>query len=505
MKFKKIKKEWWLLGLVWLIGLFVRVYRQGDLLGFYYDQGRDALKVMDILSFRDLPAIGPTTGLSGIYLGPFWFYFLAPLYALGHGNPAVAAALVGAVDSFSIILIYLLGKKHFNKRVGLGAATLWAFSYGLVRSARWFSNPSPLPFFFLLLVYGLSKWWFGKKDKWIWVVFLCLALALQLEAASAIFYFPAILILVWLKKLRVKPLLRSKNFKIGVGVFLASFLPQLAFEFKNGFLTFKNLLGFLTGKVNADGGKSWALPTLELIKLRITDYYYVTFFSKIEFDLEWVGIIALFFLLWWLADLFLSLKKKEFSFKVVLGIFLFTPLVSLFFFVGNYGNLYDYYLTGFFPAFILLFACFLDFFARKLIWIVLPVFWLVFLKDNGVLLKNYLVAGVDGPTHISLGNQKQIIEWVCEQKGEAPFNVDVYVPPVIPYAWDYLWEWHGCCNLGCCPSQERTSALYTIYEIDPPHPERLGAWFKRQDGIGEINQEVKFGGIGARERGRVNE
>ena len=107
-KLKKIVKspEFILVFFIWLVGLFLRVYRQGALLGFYYDQGRDALKVLDILKFRDWPAIGPTTGLAGIYLGPFWFYFLAPLYALGGGNPAVAAIFVGIIDSFSIIKLF---------------------------------------------------------------------------------------------------------------------------------------------------------------------------------------------------------------------------------------------------------------------------------------------------------------------------------------------------------------------------------------------------------------
>ena len=181
-------------------------------------------------------------------------------------------------------------------------------------------------------------------------------------------------------------------------------------------------------------------------------------------------------------------------------VFWLTPLVFLFFFVGNYGNLYDYYLTGFFPVFILLFAYVL----AQLPMIAILVFSSYFLWQNGVLIRNYLSAGVDGPEHISLGNQKQIIEWICNDAGDKSFNIDVYVPPVIPYAWDYLWYWYGG-KLNCQPNQEKVDLLYTIWEVDPPHPERLSAWLERQEGIGKIETRARFGGIGVERRARIKE
>ena len=76
-----IKKHWPII-LIWFLGLFLRCYRQGDLLGFYYDQGRDAAIAADIISFKNFPAIGPTTGIAGLYLGPFWYYLITPGYII---------------------------------------------------------------------------------------------------------------------------------------------------------------------------------------------------------------------------------------------------------------------------------------------------------------------------------------------------------------------------------------------------------------------------------------
>ena len=99
-------KKWWddvvseikfhpanyiLLATILILALFVRVYRTEDLLGFYYDQGRDA-KVIWRLWHEGRPfLIGPVTGLQGIFLGPFYYYLIAPFYLISGGNPALPA------------------------------------------------------------------------------------------------------------------------------------------------------------------------------------------------------------------------------------------------------------------------------------------------------------------------------------------------------------------------------------------------------------------------------
>jgi len=464
------KKEFLVLFLVWFGGFFLRIYRLDDLLGFYYDQGRDALKVSEILTLKDLPAIGPTTGLSGIFLGPFWFYFITPFYWLGGGDPAIAAAFIGLIDSLTIILLYFVGKHFFSKKVGFLAAVFWAFSYWLIRSARWFSNPSPIPFFTMILVWGLGEWLINRKQKWLPIIFVCLAISTQLEVASAVFYFPAILFLILFFKIQIKQLLRQKYFWLGIILFLLFLLPQFAFEIKNNFVMSRNLLGFFGGEVNTATGESWAIPTKEIIFQRL-NWYYQVFFAHLDPNLKLPKIIV--GLIWSILVIHSLLKTKK-SFFSLIFIFWLTPLIFLLFFIGNYGNLYDYYLTGFFPVFILLSA----FVFSRLPSLITVIFLFYFFWQNGILTRGYLFSGLDGPITISLGNQKQTIEWVCQEAKNEPFNIDIYVPPVIPYSWDYLWQWYGCKNLKCCPTKNLTPILYTIYEVDSPHPERLENWLK---------------------------
>jgi hypothetical protein len=170
----------------------------------------------------------------------------------------------------------------------------------------------------------------------------------------------------------------------------------------------------------------------------------------------------------------------------------FAPIVGLLFFQGNFGNIYDYYLTGYYLIFILLFAIVLgQIWKYKIGKIFVIYFMIVFLGSNLEIVRYKIIAGVDGPETIAFGNQKQALDWIYKNAQGNKFNVDEYVPPVIPYAYDYLLKWENNPNL----TSDRVPLLYTLYEVDPPHPERLDAWLKRQNGIGRVVESVKFGGI----------
>ncbi|MCX6724843.1 MAG: glycosyltransferase family 39 protein, partial [Candidatus Shapirobacteria bacterium] len=431
---KEIKnhKLAYLLLLLILIGsAFWRLYRVGDLLGFYYDQGRDALKVNEILTFKDFPAIGPTTGIAGLFLGPLWYYLLVPFYFLGKGNPAVAASFIAFFDVGTVFLLYWFGREFYDRKIGLLGAFFWGFSYYLIRSARWFSNPSPLPFFTILLLYGLVKFFLKKEDKYLILISICLAVSLQLEMASAVFFIPSIALMCLIFRPKIK---NKKSLFWAVGIFIAFLIPQILFEIKNKFLMTRNFFSFSKGGINTDNAKTWALPTGQFIKERTLAYFNILF-SKLETNpkigakfLVWLWLIFVAFATW------LSIKGKDKKDKtnLILVIFLFLPLFFLFFFAGNYGRLYDYYLTGFFPAFILLFALFAGFFLRKRLfsggtsyayWPILALIIVWFLSGNILFIKNYLSAGVDGPTHITLGNQLQSVDWIYKDAGQEKFNI----------------------------------------------------------------------------------
>lgn len=88
-------KKYWPLILLTLVGAGLRLYRLEASLQFLGDQGRDAL-VMYRLIKGDWPFIGPITSVGNFYLGPLYYYLMAPFLWLSGYNPvgpAIATAL----------------------------------------------------------------------------------------------------------------------------------------------------------------------------------------------------------------------------------------------------------------------------------------------------------------------------------------------------------------------------------------------------------------------------
>lgn len=482
--------------LILVLALFVRVYRINELLGFYFDQGRDALVIWDFWKHGKLFLIGPTTGIEGVFRGPWYYWVIAPFYILGKGNPVWPSIFLSITTVLAGLLSYNLAKKLAGIWAGLIALIVSSFSLNLVFASRWLSNPTPMLLISMIFVYCLFLVLDGKK--WAWVLGLFMAgMAMQFGSAAEIFYFLGLAIFIIY--LFFEDRKKLPNFNIIVLSLVAlglTFAPQVIFDIRHGGI----LRGTISKFLFSEG--SFRLSFWEIARIRLP-FYYDVFFSKIFQSMTILkAFSAIIFGCLIIYRKKVVRKDKRF---VLLVLLLIAPLVGMLFFQGNYGNVYDYYFTGYYLIFVVLFASVLGliskgFWGKGLILVLLAFF----LKDNLPVIRNYIVSGVDGPTTIAFGNEKQALDWIYEDAKGRDFNIDVYVPPVIPYAYDYLFKWYGGLGYGREPLRERQiSLLYTLYEVDPPHPERLEVWLKRQATIGKVEEEATYGGIIVQRRKRI--
>lgn len=497
---KKLKKEidknrftYFLLATTLVLGLVVRVYRVGEILGFYFDQGRDALVIWDLWHKGNFFLIGPTTGIAGIFRGPLYYYLIAPFYLIGGGNPVWPAVFLAITSMVAVALLFYLGYKVQDRATGLFAAIIGSFSFYIVFASRWLSNPTPMLLLSVLLLWMMLLVHSGRKWAWPVIAFIAGSSLFHFGSAGELFYFGALFVfLVW--QIRRKNLPGKRYIQFSLLAFLVTILPLIIFDIRNNLLLSTNIKNFLFGQ------ESFKTSLMEVAGIRFP-FYYDVFASKIFHNLGTRETALLSIVVGFFVVMLPELWKKD-SIKISILLFM-SPIIGLLFFQGNFGNIYDYYLTGYYLIFILIFAVVLG----KL-WKFLPgklfvfYFLFVFLTTNGDVVHNRITAGVDGPNTVAFGNQKQAIDWIYENVGNEEFNVDVYVPPVIPHAYDYLLKWYGGSIHGREPEFERVPLLYTLYEVDPPHPERLEAWLERQKGIGEVEEEESFGGITVQRRKR---
>lgn len=498
----KNKIFYFFLGLIILLGIFVRVYRVDQVLGFYFDQGRDALVIWDLWHKGKIFLIGPTTGIAGIFRGPFYYYLIAPIYLLGGGNPIYPAIFLSLLSIIAIILLYFLTTEIQGKSSGIFAVIIASFSFYIVVASRWLSNPTPMLLLSMLLVFCMFRISEGKKIYWAAISFILGLSLFHFGSSGEFFYFPAVAIFaLWQTCLpagRRKNLPSKKIIIISLILFAITAAPLIVFDIKHHGILSENIKKFLIDE------RSFKASFWDVFKVRL-NFYYDVFTNKIfegRYQREKVilGIVGVSFLIF-----FKKFWKKP-KFKIIV-LLLLSPIVGLLFFQGNEGNIYDYYLTGYYLIFILLFAVVLGkIWTYKLGKIFIIYFFYVFLTTNLEVIRYRLSDGLTGPETIAFGNEKLALDWIYKDLPagrQVPFSVDVYVPPVIPYAYDYLFKWYGGSVKGYEPSTDNINPLYTLYEQDPPHPERLKAWLDRQKSIGIVIKEASFGGITVQKRIRL--
>jgi len=328
----------------------------------------------------------------------------------------------------------------------------------------------------------------GKRWAWAPAILIATVSLFHFGSAGEVFYFPVLAIIaLWQRK----HLPDKQIIILCITLVFISILPLIAFDIKNHGLITKNIGKFLV----AD--KSFILPSWKFIGDKL-DFYYDVFTNKIfnaRYYLERfvLGSILLIFF----YNLHKLIKKDGVK---VLVLLLSSVILGLIFFQGNFGNIYDYYLTGYYLPFLLLFSIALGYIWKSKLGKIFVVYFLyLFLTNNQRVLDFKLRDKGDGPNSISFWAQKEAIDWIYKDAKEKDFNVDVYVPPVIPYAYDYLFKWKANKFL----VKENVPLLYLLYEHDPDHQERLDAWMARQKGIAKSEEIRKFGAVTVERRIRI--
>ena len=79
---KSNKLEFCILTLILAVGAFVRLYRIDGYMTFLGDEGRDVIIVTRLLKELHPPLIGPGTSIGSMYLGPLYYYMMAPALLL---------------------------------------------------------------------------------------------------------------------------------------------------------------------------------------------------------------------------------------------------------------------------------------------------------------------------------------------------------------------------------------------------------------------------------------
>lgn len=143
------------LALFFLLVAIVKNFAQLPFSLFESDQETLTIAAKSILEGH-LSLIGAPTSVGGMFIAPFYNYFVAFWLWLFRGNPYTVAILGAVWLSLSIPAIYLLGKKIYSESVGIFAAIISLLSINFVNFDQVPPLLFPLPLLTVILIYVLE-------------------------------------------------------------------------------------------------------------------------------------------------------------------------------------------------------------------------------------------------------------------------------------------------------------------------------------------------------------
>ncbi len=229
-----------------LLAAFLRLFKISEYMTFLGDEGRDVLVVRHIFSEFDIPFLGPTASVGGFFLGPMYYYLMAPFLWIWRFDPTGPAVMVALFGVATVYLLYKFVSESVSDLAGLIASSMYAVSPLVIAYSRSSWNPNLVPFASLSLVYLLWRLSLTGSKKVSFCIGVMLGFGIQFHY---LFIFLFILVGVWtIVALRNVPKVVFSWMLIASG-FVTGFLPFLLFELKHNFPNIRSIINFVsTGK-----------------------------------------------------------------------------------------------------------------------------------------------------------------------------------------------------------------------------------------------------------------
>ncbi len=460
---------------------------------FTYDVGRDMLAVQNIVVNHKIPLIGQTTGIQGIFYGPWWYYMLSIPFFIFSGNPQGIAFFMAFVGILTIMLGYIIGKKINGVFLGIIFSAFISISPLMILSSSQIWNPNLVPFF-ILLVFLLLYMLFSdsklktSKAKYLFLLGLFLGIIIDLEIVfGALFFLSACIFIIFIlrKKLTIKAIL---FFALGL---LFIFSPRIIFEIRHDFLMTKTLISIFS-----NGPMSFKQFSVLDGIFKILNSLFDTWNATLTGQNSMVGLILMAFV--FLSLLFFYKKidstQKQFTRAILIVILIF--LIGFAFF--NQA-IWPHYLIGIPVFYILLVSLIINAIkiALKKSWLIFFILFVLFwINLNPTQILDNIKKPLWEGNAAVYRNQVAIIDYIYNDAKKRDFKYIVHTPAVHDYSYRYLFLWYGKKKYDYIPSQKNTGLFYVILEPDYDLPFRLRDWLKDREGDGTIQKEkIVKGGI----------
>ncbi len=495
---------------IFVFGYFLRVmFLPSKALTFGYDQARDAVNALEIVHGH-IKIFGPSASQPGLFHGVFYYYVLAPFYAIGKGSPVVAAYGIAFVNMLTMFIVYFLTFLMTKRqKTALIAAFLFAISFEATQYASWLSNPTlgiiTVPLMYLGLWSWISGAWSKGQNKKPWGPVIA-ALGLGLSIQSEIFLvYHVVPLLIWLFIVR-KNITRKQIIVFAAVLFItlsSMMLAQIKFGIPGTINGIKSLA------VSPDGNLAYEKSLGDYLILYLNQIGRIFSFNSYPGNVGWGSIFVI-------AIAITGTLKRD---KKIM--FLATWLFSHLTVVTVGGTSTPFLMVGIGPAVAIIIALYLGQWWEKKYKILVIVVLVILTYGNISMIFNQ---NKNGSTLFSiqkdmlLSKQLNAIDFTYNEANGKPFSVNTLTSPLwVNIVWSYLYKWYGQNTYGYVPTwhgrgqegqvvslisdENKWKLGFLIIEPQDGIPSQYLPWtIGQEDSYSKLITERDFGAIRVQER-----
>jgi hypothetical protein len=462
------KNKWQIIAVISVVAIFIvaliDLFRGN--LSFWYDPARDFLSAWDNL--HKVTLIGPTTGIAGLFYGPYWIWLIS-FGMLFSKDPRFVISLILTIPYF-VLFPYILFKfkKVYHWSILISLWVLFALHFGRFYATQpW--NPHLAPLLFLYLFYLLLFIDYDQKGKLIvlktFLTGIISGLLINFHVSFGVCVFLGsclfFTITPFIQKNQKKFVLinYSRHLLKMISLFIfgifVTFIPFFLFEVRHGFMQSLTLIKIFTSNSPVPGVTGMTkMQTIQEFFLRLSNFIHLPFtLSSIS-----IMIVLLYFIYKVInKKITLNLLEK----KMILLLFCF--IFSIFFIYLSAKNpIWSYHFIG--VEIVLLFGIGLLFNKYTFLRVIISG-WAFFLVLSS--LYTFIISLRSNSLETSsLSTKEFIVRQIITDGITNNYTVFAYSPSIYMYEYSYLFKWIGNKDIPYDPGQI-SSGSRLIYLIIP--------------------------------------
>lgn len=427
-----------------ILAVALRLYRLPEMVSFDFDQEYAANFANSVLNVFPIQLIGQGLSVPGLFMGPIYFYFLVPFFALFNLNPIggyLGSVVLGII---TISVYYFVLRTIFSEKTALIAAFLRAILFSKV-NADWSMVPSLSSELAVLLIwFFIYKYW-RDDHRYLIPLGFVFGLFTSFHPIEFPFY---IIFLIFLLIKRKLPSIKITLFSLVA--FILPMIPLMVFEYFKKFTEIKLLL-FGLGLTSKAEPKN--LETMAgFIQTIFYDLHYSFGFDSIQipkFIFPIIGFSLIFLM---------TYRRRELRDKFH---YFFLPITIIIFLLYYYllpTHVPEYYFTGVYTIVFIYLSISISLLNKKLLFVSLTLFSLLSLYqfeqrwNNNKLFTFYY--------------KDAVVKEIVKREKSDSFRVTYIVDPGWQYGFEYLFKVYGKNSHGPAESSEYKIFLPTSITTD---------------------------------------